>query len=306
MTPASRRRSVPPDQVHRVNVVRQQRFYLTPRIAVSAGTEHEAPDTRLAREAHDCLGHHGWRPALRVAVGGAGGEADRANAVGIVSDAVSRQQRVRPRERRGTDNDARPRIALGDFKSPDEIEIVGGLMHASARPADRPRQQPSPAPGRVAPPLRNRRAPCRPRRTKRVRQEHDGVEPPRPQRAHLGCWIGDRNHAVLSGAGLFVEERGDGRDRGHRDMCPAKRRAHRPHRGQRHHHVPEPVRGADDQAIHTGSHLTTHSLPRSTPRGTCRQSGRPSLPGRASGGASTATAPGSAGHTSRGRPCSVA
>ena len=49
----------------------------------------------------------------------------------------------------------------------------------------------------------------------------------------------------------------------------------------------------------------TARLPRSTPPGTCRRSCRPS-PRRASGGASTTRARGSAGRTSRGRPCSAA
>ena len=62
--------------------------------------------------------------------------------------------------------------------------------------------------------------------------------------------IRQRQHAVLAGARLLLEDRRDRPDRRDREVRRGKRRPHRPHRRQRHDRVPEPVRRADDEAIH--------------------------------------------------------
>ncbi len=118
-------------------------------------------------------------------------------------------------------------------------------------------------------------------------------------------------------AGHHAKQGGGGWPRGHDQRGRSEVTPDGRQRGQRHHGIAQPVRRQHHHRLRHRSHAphrakaTARSgrLParrRSRPPGTSHAPARRTSRRHASGGASTATAPGSAGRTSRARRCSAA
>ena len=315
MAPASRREIGAPDQVHRADVWRQRRFYLTAGIAVVPG----AKITHATFDSRDNLTIVSTTIAVAIALRGRMRLPAQSRCNGCrrrrASEAVGREQCVRPRERRRANGNTRARVDRRDVQALHQIKVIGGLMLPAARPGDRSRQQPSPKPCRVAPALRNRRAAGHHADRNELGRSRIASKLPARSACTSAAGSGARSRyqarrwSLRQRAARSTESRPPRRARRRRLAAPPPSpAAPSPH--------PRASSGADDQAPDAAlGHSTNASRvlrvvsvvhvirvirvirgcpPRSTRRETFHQSGRPSPRGRASGGASTATVPGSA------------
>ena len=126
-----------------------------------------------------------------------------------------------------------------------EVLVVLDLMTA-ARRRNRARQQRAAPAGSIAPAFGDAGAARDNRRSRGVRQQQRGIEPPRRERRRLVIAESQR----LVDIRRHREERRNRRAGRHRDRRRGRRAAHVRDRRQRHHSVAQPVRREDDQTVH--------------------------------------------------------